>query len=258
MGTGSGRIPNEIYTESGRIGHELTQIQLKIEEMKKLNKKKGIFVDTTEQFGTLSAQITEGMNRVKNMMEQLDLRAQNLSSAGNASEAARNAVQALKLRHTQNMSDFLAVCQERNSRAQKDQARKQVYLPKYPPNQAMTGMGLEMSSEPGEGDNRALMTGQVVQDPLQFGNERAAAMKTVQKSINEIATMFKQMSEMISLQDTQISRIDANVDGIADSLDAGTQDLTKFLTNISSNRSLLIKIFGIVLVFIVIFIVFLS
>lgn len=70
--------------------------------------------------------------------------------------------------------------------------------------------------------------------------------------------MFKRMGDLIQDQDLQITRIDADVQETDESMQRAEEDLMKYLTNISSNRGLILKVFCIVMAFIVFFIVFLS
>ena len=58
--------------------------------------------------------------------------------------------------------------------------------------------------------------------------------------------------------DTFITRIDANVDETQTNVEAAHTELLKYFKGVTSNRWLMIKIFMVVLVFFIIFIVFLT
>lgn len=266
------RISNEVYTQSAQITHELTQISFQIEEMKKLNKNKSIFVDTTSQFGNLSAKLLEDMNRVKQMIEQLDAHSRSLSSSSNrnASESASNAVKSLQIRHKDTLEALMKVCKEGNAKAQKENTRKQPFKATRAGASAQMvggqnyfdGNESEMQNfGPGGGmnDGLPLMMGQqqVRRGPNVF-QDRANAMDTVQQTVNELATMFKQMQEMVVSHEAHIQRIDDAVDTTNFDLDAGTANLKKYLDAISANRTLYIKIFLIVICFTVFYVLFLT
>lgn len=264
-----GRMPpqNEVYAESARIGQQLNAIAGKIEQLKQLNKKKGLFDDTTTQFGSVTAEITDNTARVDQLLAALDARANELAGRANtrhASESARNAVQALKLRHTQNMQDFFQAVQTRKDTEQKKQTRRrQQTSSRYPGRAHGVGMGSDYMD--GESDQNPLITGSgyAAQGRIQGGNsvlyaERANAMEQVQRSISEMAQMFKQFREMVESQQSLVMRIDDNVDQSALHINTGNEELAKYLKYIQGNRSLLIKMFIIVLFFIVVYVVLLT
>jgi len=55
-----------------------------------------------------------------------------------------------------------------------------------------------------------------------------------------------------------VTRIDDDVGNTLDNLEGAEASLLKYLSSISSNRMLIIKVFGIIIFFIVFFIIFLS
>merc|ERR1711879_343243 len=91
-----------------------------------------------------------------------------------------------------------------------------------------------------------------------FSQDKLNAMKGVQKAINEIGQMFKKMSELIEMQDEQIMRIDHDIDETTGHLDTAEKDLYTYFKNISGNRALILKIFGIIIFFIIFFVMFLT
>jgi len=70
--------------------------------------------------------------------------------------------------------------------------------------------------------------------------------------------MFSQLATMVKEQDELVHRIDANVDDAEMNVEAAHTELLKYFKNISSNRWLMLKVFGIVIFFFVVFIVFMA
>ncbi len=91
-----------------------------------------------------------------------------------------------------------------------------------------------------------------------YGESRVEAMKGVQKIIGELGVMFKRMGDIIQEQEYNVLRIDDDVTDTLSNLENAEGSLLTYLKNISSNRALILKVFGIIIFFIVFFIVFLS
>ena len=88
-----------------------------------------------------------------------------------------------------------------------------------------------------------------------YTESRAQAVETINTTMNELGTMFSQLMEMIEFQGQDIQRIDDDVSDIENNLSAGLTELQTTYNN-SSNKMLMMKIFGIFMAFMVIFILF--
>ncbi|KAF7252198.1 hypothetical protein EG68_09173 [Paragonimus skrjabini miyazakii] len=85
---------------------------------------------------------------------------------------------------------------------------------------------------------------------------RADTMRSIEHTIVELGEIFQQLATMVHEQDESIQRIDMNVEEAATSIEAGHSELVRYLRSISSSRWLMIKVFGVLLVFFIIFVVF--
>ncbi|WPK23902.1 hypothetical protein PUMCH_001152 [Australozyma saopauloensis] len=83
----------------------------------------------------------------------------------------------------------------------------------------------------------------------EYIQERSSAVETIEATINEVGNLFQQLASMVSEQGEQIQRIDQNVDDIDMNIMGAQRELLKFYTRISSNRWLFLKVFGVLLVF---------
>ena len=80
-------------------------------------------------------------------------------------------------------------------------------------------------------------------------------MQTVEQTIVELGTMFQQLATMIKEQEEQIQRIDANVDDVDMNVSEAHSELLKYFQSVTSNRWLMIKVFGVLIIFFIVFIV---
>ncbi len=85
--------------------------------------------------------------------------------------------------------------------------------------------------------------------------DRANAMQTVEQTIIELGGMFQQLATMIKEQDEAIQRIDSNIDDVDMNINEAHSELLKYFQSVTSNRWLMIKIFLVLIVFFVVFII---
>lgn len=88
--------------------------------------------------------------------------------------------------------------------------------------------------------------------------ERADAMQQVESNIVELGTIFNRLSVMVSEHRDMVQRVEDNVDESNSLINLSLNTLTDTLTNLQTNRALLLKLFSILVVFIVAFIIFLA
>jgi syntaxin 5 len=84
---------------------------------------------------------------------------------------------------------------------------------------------------------------------------REAAIMQITSDIQGLSSMFGQLAAMVQEQGEMALRIDDNVDNVVTNVDAAQVQLLKYLQTISNNRWLALKVFGILLVFVLLFIV---
>ncbi|CAD7928248.1 unnamed protein product [Amoebophrya sp. A120] len=258
------RMPNAIYMASSEIGRDIQLMQNQIDELRKVAKKKNIFDDKSSKSDQLIVSIKQMCEQVEQKIQRLDSQTAGIvrGIGKQAGEAAKNAVEALKLRHKDITLDFYRVCEERNRAAMAMQKQRDQYSMR-PPAKPIRGADLfepgtsatEMSTM-GERDG-LMRAGQTQIDPG-YTDSRAEAMQTVQRAIADVGQMFKRMRDLINEQEYAVMRIDQDVTDTQDNLDQAERSLLQYLDSISSNRMLILKVFGIIIAFIIIFIVFLS
>ncbi|RXG71955.1 Syntaxin-5 [Armadillidium vulgare] len=99
---------------------------------------------------------------------------------------------------------------------------------------------------------------QLMEEQDAYLQSRADTMKTIESTIVELGQMFTQLATMVKEQEEIVHRIDSNVDDAEMNVEAAHTELLKYFKSISSNRWLMVKIFGILIVFFVIFVVFMA
>mmetsp|Transcript_20353 Transcript_20353/g.47713 ORF Transcript_20353/g.47713 Transcript_20353/m.47713 type:complete len:425 (+) Transcript_20353:187-1461(+) len=86
--------------------------------------------------------------------------------------------------------------------------------------------------------------------------DRADAMEQVESNIVELGAVYNRLATMVHEHKDMVQRVEDNVDEANSMINLSLNTLTDTLTNLQSNRGLALKIFSILVVFIISFIVF--
>lgn len=78
--------------------------------------------------------------------------------------------------------------------------------------------------------------------------QRSTAIESIESTIAELGSIFGQLAHMVAEQRETVQRIDADTTDIADNISGAQRELLKYYASISSNRWLMIKIFGAIIV----------
>ncbi|XP_054159507.1 syntaxin-5-like [Oppia nitens] len=88
--------------------------------------------------------------------------------------------------------------------------------------------------------------------------ERTNTMQSIESTIVELGTIFNQLATMVQQQEEMITRIDANVTDTALNVEAAHQSLLQYFSSVTNNRWLILKVFGILFAFFILFVVLIS
>jgi syntaxin 5 len=86
--------------------------------------------------------------------------------------------------------------------------------------------------------------------------ERADAMGQVESHIVELGTIFNKLAVMVNEHRDMVQRVEDNVDEANSTINLSLNSLADTLTNLQTNRALFFKVFGILVTFIIMFIIF--
>ena len=114
---------------------------------------------------------------------------------------------------------------------------------------------------PGSGSSAALYQNQSQQQlqiqeeaPNTYIQQRGEAIEAIERTINELGGIFGQLAQMVSEQAEQIQRIDANTEDVVDNVEGAQRELMKYWSRVQGNRWLVAKMFGVLMVFFLIWV----
>ena len=79
--------------------------------------------------------------------------------------------------------------------------------------------------------------------------QRSTAIESIESTISELGQIFSQLAHMVAEQRETVQRIDDNVMEVVDNVGGAQRELLKYYASVSSNRWLMLKIFGVLIVF---------
>ncbi|PCH33894.1 t-SNARE [Wolfiporia cocos MD-104 SS10] len=111
------------------------------------------------------------------------------------------------------------------------------------------------AAEEGSGQNGdAFMQMQLVEQQDNYIQSRSTAIESIESTIAELGQIFTQLAQMVAEQRETVQRIDADTVDIASNVSGAQRELLKYYASISSNRWLMLKVFGVLIVFFLVFI----
>ncbi len=92
----------------------------------------------------------------------------------------------------------------------------------------------------------------------QYLQGRADAVQNIESTVVELGGIFQQLALLVQEQQENVERIDSNVEDALLNVESGHDELLRYFRSVSSNRWLMMKIFGVITAFVIIFAVFLA
>ncbi|KAI0080338.1 integral membrane protein sed5 [Panus rudis PR-1116 ss-1] len=123
-----------------------------------------------------------------------------------------------------------------------------------PANGDILAMDLGSAEEGTASGGDAFMQMQLVEQQNDYIQSRSTAIESIESTIAELGQIFTQLAQMVAEQRETVQRIDADTVDIASNVSGAQRELLKYYASISSNRWLMLKVFGVLIVFFLIFI----
>lgn len=95
-------------------------------------------------------------------------------------------------------------------------------------------------------------------DSDNYVQQRAETMQNIESTIVELGGIFQQLAHMVKEQEEMVERIDTNVQDAELNIEAAHGQILKYFQSVSKNRWLMIKIFGVLIMFFIFFVIFLA
>lgn len=268
--------PSPFTLLSRQIGKDISNTFNKLEKLTILAKRKSLFNDKPVEIQELTYIIKQDIKNLNQQISNLQqfVNRSDTNSSKNVQTHSHTVVMSLQSKLAHMSKDFKHVLEVRteNMKAQKNRREQfsQGALAETIPSTDVSSSSLlhrhGAPSGPASGgsdsvslDMEPLMAAQqdqVYEQNDDYVKSRATAMESIESTIVELGGIFQQLAHLVSEQEEQIKRIDANVEDTELNVEAAHSELLKYFQSISSNRWLIIKIFFVLIVFFILFVVF--
>ncbi|XP_039976339.1 syntaxin-5a isoform X3 [Xiphias gladius] len=253
-----------------RIGKDLSNTFAKLEKLTILAKRKSLFDDKAVEIEELTYIIKQDINSLNKQIAQLQdlVRSRGAPGGRHIQTHSNTIVVSLQSKLASMSNDFKSVLEVRTENLKQQRSRREQFS--QPPVSSSPLMANNFkSSVLMQDETRSLGDVAIDMDsqtnPLQlqlideqdsYIQSRADTMQNIESTIVELGSIFQQLAHMVKEQEETIQRIDANVEDTQLNVEAAHTEILKYFQSVSSNRWLMIKIFLVLIIFFIIFVVF--
>lgn len=242
----------------------------KLEKLTILAKRNSLFDDKAVEIEELTYIIKQDINSLNKQIAQLQdlVRSRGAPGGRHIQTHSNTIVVSLQSKLASMSNDFKSVLEVRTENLKQQRSRREKFS--QPPVSSSPLMASNFKSSVlmqdesrSQGDVAIDMDSQ--SNPLQlqlideqdsYIQSRADTMQNIESTIVELGSIFQQLAHMVKEQEETIQRIDANVEDTQLNVEAAHTEILKYFQSVSSNRWLMIKIFLVLVVFFIIFVVF--
>jgi syntaxin 5 len=232
-------------------------------------KRKTLFDDKPVEIAELTYVIKQDLSAINGQISALQsfVRAQQAPSSS-AGEHSKNVVVMLQGKLADVSVGFKEVLEVRTKNIQASRARTEKFVsgvrPASPPSLLNGGSHSPLYATPSStpqpkgGELLTLDPPQQSAQQLALLEEggqgtyiaaRGEAIEAIERTINELGGIFGQLAQMVGEQREMIQRIDHETEDVVANVEGGQRELLKYFASISSNRWLMVKMFGVLMIF---------
>ncbi|OQR75014.1 syntaxin-5-like [Tropilaelaps mercedesae] len=262
---------------SSQIGRDITATFVKLEKLALLAKKKSIFDDRPHEIQELTYIIKQDLSSLNKQIAQLkELGSGRSATAGrHLATHSNSVVVSLQSKLASMSNDFKQVLEVRTENLKQQKSRRDQFSSLSSMTAPASTPSLLVADEEAaqkRAENIAInMDGgsdwhsdgvSSIQSQLLLHDEqdsylqqRADAMQNIESTIVELGGIFQQLAHMVKEQEEMVTRIDSNIEDTSLSVEAAHSELLKYFQSMTGNRWLMIKVFGVLIIFFILFVV---
>jgi syntaxin 5 len=265
-GDAKGPRRSDFARKAAEIGRGISATMAKLEKLAQLARRRTLFDDRPVEINELTFVIKQDLSSLNQQIGDLQsLSKQQRPNGEQEGEHNKNVVYLLQGKLTDVSVNFKDVLEERTKNIQASRSRTENFIstvsqhaqpslqpsasPLYgTPNRSSPAPAQDTLSLQPMGDQQLMMM-EEAQSSNSYIQQRGEAIEAIEKTIGELGSIFGQLATMVSEQSEMIQRIDANTEDVVDNVDGAQRELLKYWSRVSSNRWLIAKMFGVLMIF---------
>jgi len=267
---------SQFMVVASQIGRDIVDTSSKLHKLTTLAKKRSIFDDPSAEIEELTFIIKQDIQNINSQISALKALGKGNYSGKQAEAHNDTVIGYLNTKLATTTKDFKEILQVRTETLRTQQERKQRFTGAGAAAEQNFPAGMKPSSSDsvlykhnndlpesparGGGDVAISMptsssSMMMIQQTSDYTSSRVSAVESIEKTIGELQGIFQQLASLVAEQGEMIERIDHNVDTTLSHVDRGHNALLANLAGVMSNRWLIVKIFLVLIVFIIVFVV---
>ncbi|XP_018326766.1 syntaxin-5 [Agrilus planipennis] len=267
---------SEFMLIARNVGKNIANTYAKLEKLTLLAKRKSLFDDRSAEIQELTYIIKGDLNSLNQQIAQLqDVSKSQKQSGKHLQSHASSVVLALQSKLASMSTDFKQILEVRteNLKHQKNRREQfsQVPLSSSLPPSTVSGyhqgsvllqeqdqVSINLENAPLVPKSTQMQAAIYYDETDNYLRERAETMQNIESTIVELGGIFQQLAHMVKEQEEMVERIDTNVQDAELNIEAAHAQILKYFRSVTNNRWLMIKIFAVLILFFIFFVVFVA
>jgi len=264
---------SQFMLAASQIGKDIFDASEKLTKLTKLAKKKSLFDDPAVEIEELTYIIKQDIQNLNKQIGSLQEQAKARGNHNKQNDAHSDTVIGyLNSKLASTTKDFKEILQVRTENLKTQQERRQ----KFTGSTTISGAGAppttttraasessllrsnvdDLPESPAKTHDAVVLQMPMVLQQEEYTSSRLNAVENIERTIGELQGIFVQLANLVAQQGDMIERIDADITTSMIHVDKGHGALIEALRKVSSNRWLVLKLFFVLILFIIIFVVF--
>jgi len=246
---------------ASQIGKKTADTAEKLKELMELAKSKNPFGDPSDRIELLTRNVSQEISLIKEDIDKLQ-RLVSSGATGRNKQLSDHSVSIIHTLHSNLLTttkDFNDALQIRTKSLKSQQERREKWQSRRPGGIAPVyrPVAFEMvDDDDHEGEDEVRIVLPSLQTEDDFLVQRSNQIQNIEGHVNEIKTIFETLSGLVAIQGEKIRRIEDNVDETMIHAEGAVEQLMKYLKGLSNNQWLIVKVFLVLVFFMLVFILF--
>uniref|UniRef100_A0A8C2JNX0 Syntaxin 5A, like n=1 Tax=Cyprinus carpio TaxID=7962 RepID=A0A8C2JNX0_CYPCA len=267
------RQRSEFTVLAKRIGRDLSNTFAKLEKLTILAKRKSLFDDKATEIDELTYIVKQDINSLNKQIAGLQevVRSRSGQNGRHLQTHSNTIVVSLQSKLASMSSDFKSVLEVRTENLKQQRSRQEQFsqTPASSSSFHTNSFSKSISTLLMQDDSKktdisidmdlsSSQQMQLINERDSYIQNRADTMQNIESTIVELGSIFQQLAHMVKEQEETVQRIDANVEDTQLNVELAHSEILKYFQSVSNNRWLLIKMFLILIIFFIVFVVFMT
>uniref|UniRef100_A0A7S3ZBX2 t-SNARE coiled-coil homology domain-containing protein n=1 Tax=Lotharella globosa TaxID=91324 RepID=A0A7S3ZBX2_9EUKA len=245
----------DFLAAAGHIDRGIQMTYARVAEIRKLASQRSVFNDREDKIADLRQLLKRDFEALGKDIESLEQRTTNDPQIGahtHTRSHAKAVVNGLKTKVTQATKQFAQILQKQTKMLQEESNRRRRFESSKTVGQlrmrrrAVDGFW-KKNDQATHSEKLRLQQLQQQESDMKYLDRRASAIQNIESTLNELGSVYNKMATIVASQQEIAIRIDENMSSTLEQTELGHNELMKYFSAISGNRSFILKIFGILI-----------